>query len=123
VILYLDTSALVKIYVEETRSTDVRENAKRAEGLATSRIAYAEAQAAFARKRREKGLSGADYCSVVTDLDQDRDDYFIFDLSETVVRAAGFGRESCFERRRRHSSCLSGDFEQTGERKHNVSLF
>jgi uncharacterized protein len=54
VILYLDTSALVKIYVEETRSTDVRENAKRAEGLATSRIAYAEAQAAFARKRRRR---------------------------------------------------------------------
>jgi uncharacterized protein len=46
-ILYLDTSALVKIYVEETRSVDVRENAKYAEGLATSRIAYAEARAMF----------------------------------------------------------------------------
>jgi uncharacterized protein len=77
VILYLDTSALVKIYVEETKSADVRENAKQADGLATSRIVYAEARAAFARKRREQGLSRADYRSVITDLDQDWDDYFI----------------------------------------------
>jgi predicted nucleic acid-binding protein len=60
VILYLDTSALVKIYVEETKSTVVRENVQHAEGLATSRIAYAEARAAFARRRRGQGLSRAD---------------------------------------------------------------
>jgi uncharacterized protein len=77
VILYLDTTALVKIYVEETRSADVRENAKKAEGLATSRIAYAEACAAFARKRRDQGLSRADHRSVVDDLDEDWGDYFI----------------------------------------------
>src|SRR5215510_12655656 len=37
--------------------------------------------------------------------------------------AAGILAENRFERRRRHSSCPSGDFEQTGGRKHNVSLF
>jgi predicted nucleic acid-binding protein len=89
VILYLDTSALVKIYVEEISSAEVRDNAKEAEGLATSRIAYAEARAAFARKRREQGLSRAGYRAVVNDLDQDWDDYFIVDVSESVVRAAG----------------------------------
>ncbi len=93
-ILYLDTSALVKIYVEETRSADVRENTKEAESLATSRIAYAEARAAFARKRREHGLSRAGYRSVVNDLDQDWDDYFIVDVSEGLVRAAGILAES-----------------------------
>ena len=93
-ILYLDTSALVKVYVEETRSAEVRENCKRAEGLATSRIAYAEARAAFARKLREKGLSRAGYHSVVNDLDQDWDDYFIVDVSEGVVRAAGILAEN-----------------------------
>ena len=93
-ILYLDTSALVKIYVQETRSADVRENAKQAEGLATSRIAYAEARAAFARKRREQGLSRADYRSVVDDLDQDWNDYFIVDVSEGLVRAAGILAEN-----------------------------
>ena len=89
-ILYLDTSALVKIYVEEPKSTVVRENVKQAEGLATSRIAYAEARAAFARKHREQGLSRADYRSVVNDLDQDWADYFIVDVSETLVKAAAF---------------------------------
>jgi len=89
VIFYLDTSALIKIYVEETRSADVRENAEQAEGLATSRIAYAEARAAFARKRRERGLSRVGYRSVVKDLEQDWDDYFIVDVSESVVKAAG----------------------------------
>ena len=93
-ILYLDTSALVKIYVEEPRSTVVRENVKQAEGLATSRIAYAEARAAFARKRREHGLSRADYRFVVNDLDQDWADYFIVDVSEGVVKAAGILAES-----------------------------
>jgi predicted nucleic acid-binding protein len=94
VILYLDTSALVKIYVEEIKSADVRENAKQAEGLATSRIAYAEARAAFARKRREQGISRAAYRSVVADLDQDWDDYFIVDVSQSVVQAAGFLAEN-----------------------------
>ncbi|MGH7795837.1 MAG: type II toxin-antitoxin system VapC family toxin [Candidatus Binatia bacterium] len=88
-ILYLDTSALVKIYVEEAKSAVVREHVQQAEGLATSRIAYAEARAALARKRREQGLSRADYRSVVSDLDQDWADYFIVDVSESVVRAAG----------------------------------
>lgn len=92
-ILYLDTSALVKIYVEET-SAVVREHVKQAEGLATSRIAYAEARAAFARKRRERGLSRADYRSVVNDLDQDWADYFIVDVSEILVKAAGLLAES-----------------------------
>jgi predicted nucleic acid-binding protein len=94
VIFYLDTSALVKIYVEETRSADVRENAEQAEGLATSRIAYAEARGAFARKRRERGLSRVGYRSVVKDLDQDWDDYFIVDVSDRVVKAAGVLAES-----------------------------
>ena len=88
-ICYLDTSALVKIYVEETSSADVREHAEQAEGLATSRMAYAEARAAFERKRRERGLSRAGYRSVVKDLDQDWDDYFIVDVSDSVVKAAG----------------------------------
>lgn len=93
-ILYLDTSALVKIYVEESKSVSVRENVEQAEGLATSRIAYAEARAAFARKRRDRGLSRADYRTVVRDLDQDWPEYFIVDVSENVVQAAGVLAES-----------------------------
>ena len=87
-------SALVKIYVEEPKSALVRENVQHAEGLATSRIAYAEARAALARKRREDGLSRADYRTVVSDLDNDWPDYFIVDVSENVVQAAGILAEN-----------------------------
>ncbi len=88
-ILYLDTSALVKIYVEETESDRVREKAHQAEGLATSRIAYAEVRAAVARKLREHGLSRKGYRSVVEDLNRDWEDYFLVDLSDALVKFAG----------------------------------
>jgi uncharacterized protein len=96
---------------------------KKAEGLATSRIAYAEARAAFARKRREQGLSRADYRSVVDDLDEDWGDYFIVDVSEGVVRAAGILAENHVLRGVDAIHLASaGNFEQTGGRKYHVSL-
>ncbi len=47
-ILYLDTSALVKLYVSEEGSEIVRGAVESAGRVATSRIAYAEARAALA---------------------------------------------------------------------------
>jgi uncharacterized protein len=46
--LYLDTSVLVKIYVEEDGSIAIREQVNKARFVATSMIAYVEARAAFA---------------------------------------------------------------------------
>ncbi len=88
-ILYLDTSALVKMYVEEVGSADVRNKSGQAEGIATSRIAYAEARAALARKYREGGLSGSDYRLVVEELDQDWANYFAVEVSDSLVKSAG----------------------------------
>ena len=48
-ILYLDTSALVKLYVREAGSVLVRRATEASEAAATSTVAYAEARAAFAR--------------------------------------------------------------------------
>ena len=48
-ILYLDTSALVKLYVRERGSARVRAQVGKADAIATSVVAYAEARAAFAR--------------------------------------------------------------------------
>jgi predicted nucleic acid-binding protein len=50
VILYLDTSSLVKLYIEEDHSDLVREWAEEAEAVATCRVAYPEALSAFARR-------------------------------------------------------------------------
>lgn len=56
-ILYLDTSSLVKLYVEEIGSREVRELVAGADSVATSVVAFAEARSAFARLGRE-GLLG-----------------------------------------------------------------
>jgi antitoxin (DNA-binding transcriptional repressor) of toxin-antitoxin stability system len=55
VTLYLDTSALVKLYVDEEGALAVRHAVDQAELVATSAIAYAEARAAFARRHWEGG--------------------------------------------------------------------
>ena len=49
-ILYLDTSSLVKLYIEEPHSDLVLSWAGAAEASATSRVAYPEALSAFSRR-------------------------------------------------------------------------
>lgn len=58
-ILFCDTSALVKLYLVEAGSDLVRQESAAAEALAVSRIAWVEAHAAFARRAREEPLDGA----------------------------------------------------------------
>ena len=49
-ILYLDTSSLVKLYVDEDCSDIVREWVEEAEAVATSRVTYPETLSAFVRR-------------------------------------------------------------------------
>jgi predicted nucleic acid-binding protein len=89
VILYLETSSLVKIYVREPDSDAVRKAIGGADVVATSILAYAEARAAFARKRREKGISDAAYKSVKDALEHDWPSYFTLSLAGQTVKTAG----------------------------------
>jgi len=57
-ILYLDTSALVKRYFREPYSDDVIFRWKSASHIVTSFVAYAEMLASMYRKKREAGLAG-----------------------------------------------------------------
>ena len=56
-ILYLDTSALVKRYFLEDDSSDVMAIWKSAGQVATSFVAYAETMACIHRKQREGGIA------------------------------------------------------------------
>jgi len=56
-ILYLDTSALVKRYFQEPYSDDVISRWKSATQIVTSFVAYAETMASMYRKKREAGLA------------------------------------------------------------------
>ena len=88
-ILYLDTSALVKLYVAETDSAMIKKLVDAAEMPSTSRIAYVEARAAFARKRRERAATLRDYRTVVEDFDNDWETFFIVDVSDALTKRAG----------------------------------
>jgi predicted nucleic acid-binding protein len=71
VILYLDTSSLVKVYVEEAHSETVRDGVEAAESVATSRVAYPEVMSAFTRRREEGDLTGGDFERLRESFDRD----------------------------------------------------
>jgi uncharacterized protein len=59
-ILFLDTSALVKLYIAEPGSDRLREAVAGGEPVAASVLAFAEIHATFARRRREELLQAAE---------------------------------------------------------------
>ncbi len=86
--LYLDTSALVKLYVEEEGAPVVRNAVAQAELVATAAIAYVEARAAFVRRRHEGGLSTAEYRRIIRDIDSDWARYLVVEVTDSLIRDA-----------------------------------
>ena len=86
---YLDTSALVKLYVQEPGSERVRQAVDRATHVATSRVTYVEARAAFARRARERGMSHASHREVVRLFEREWEAYVRMEVSEPLIRLAG----------------------------------
>jgi predicted nucleic acid-binding protein len=89
VILYLDTSSLVKLYVDETGSEEVRRLVGQADLVATSVVAYAEARAALARRRREKVLKPAGYRRSKAALEADWHSILTLEVVEPLAKHAG----------------------------------
>lgn len=87
-IVYLDTSALVKLYVAETGSQEVRELISRAEVVATSRIAYAEARAAFSRKFTGTKSDRGELRQTTKALDKDWPNYYVVEVIGDIVALA-----------------------------------
>jgi predicted nucleic acid-binding protein len=88
-ILYLDTSSLVKLYVEETYSADVEDWVGSAEVTGTSLIAYVEARAAFARRFRENAFSSKDYKRLRSQFESDWKNLLSIHVTREIVRIAG----------------------------------
>jgi predicted nucleic acid-binding protein len=89
VTLYLDTGSLIKLYVAEAGSDQVRALVDAATVVATSSIAYPEARAALARRRRERTLGPADFTSVKKTFEADWHTYFVIEATSTLCRHAG----------------------------------
>ena len=84
-ILYLDTSALLKVYLVEDGTATVRAGVESSEIVASSLIAFVEARAAFARRRREHELTQADHRRLAQDFAKDWGRYLKIEVSEPLV--------------------------------------
>lgn len=87
--VYLDTSSLVKLYVDELGSAAVRALVAQAAIVGTSTIAYAEARAAFARRRREGALRPAAFNVLKMAFDAEWPSYFTIEVTQELCRQAG----------------------------------
>lgn len=88
-ILYLDTSSLVKLYIEEPGTAEVRELVSGADVVATSDVAYPETRAALARRHRDESLSAAHFRAAKRAVDADWPSYFAITATAALCREAG----------------------------------
>jgi predicted nucleic acid-binding protein len=88
-ILYLDTSSLVKLYVEETGTPEIERLVSEASLVCTSVVAYAETRSALARLCREGALTPEEHAQAKTDLDRDWPHFLALEVTPDVYRAAG----------------------------------
>jgi predicted nucleic acid-binding protein len=89
-ILYLDTSALLKKYFKEFGSEKVIEKWKVATEIVISSVAYAEAMASFHRKRRETHISTKIFAAILDSFQRDWESFIRIevtdDLNECIYR-------------------------------------
>ena len=95
-ILYLGTSSLVKLYVDEFDSAAVKEWAGDAEILATCRVAYTEAVSAINARMKAGDISEEDGERVVRAFSDDWPHYVVVDFDEIetgrLIRKYGLRR-------------------------------
>lgn len=87
--LYCDTSALLKLYIKEAHSDTLEARIADTEAVAVCRIAWAEAQAAFARRAREVPQDRPVIEAAKTALAADWPHYVVMEVSQAVVERAG----------------------------------
>lgn len=119
-ILYCDTSALVKLYVAEPHSELVAASVARANAVATSRIAWAEFHAATARRAREVQADSNAMDQARDLLSDDWTRYLVMEVTQAIVDRAGHFADA-FALRGYDAVHLASGFEaqeQTGQELH-----
>jgi predicted nucleic acid-binding protein len=89
VTLYLDTSSLIKLYVQEVGSEDVRHLVARAAVVATSIVAYPETRAALARLRRSGDLTPAKSAAAKRHFEDQWPAFLALEVTAAMSREAG----------------------------------
>ncbi len=88
-ILFCDTSALVKLYVVEAESAAVKGLVAASEVVAVCRIAWAEAYAAFSRRARAAPADAAAIEDAKRALARDWPRLLVLEVTQPVVEKAG----------------------------------
>jgi predicted nucleic acid-binding protein len=88
-ILFCDTSALLKLYVAEAGSEELKVRVQEAEAIAVCRIAWAEAFAALSRRAREVPDDAAVIEQAKAALAADWPRYVVLEIDQTLVERAG----------------------------------
>jgi predicted nucleic acid-binding protein len=89
VILFCDTSALLKLYIDEPGSSAVKAQVQAAEAVAVCRIAWAEAHAALSRRARETPGDAATLELAKAALAADWARYVVMEINQALVERAG----------------------------------
>jgi predicted nucleic acid-binding protein len=88
-ILYLDTSAYVRVYVREAGHDQMWSATQGASEIATHLITYAEMRAALARMQRMGRLIAEEAASIKATFEQDWDKTLKISPTEAMMRRAG----------------------------------
>ena len=88
-ILFLDTSALAKLYLEEAGREDVQGAVNNADEVAVCAIAWTEMCSLLARREREKTLTALERKQVLDALEADFAQLRIVQVDEALTRHAG----------------------------------
>ncbi len=88
-ILFCDTSALVKLYVKEEFSDEMSFMAEKARAIAVSRISWAETMATLARRVRECPTDAGVIEAVRKNFRTDWSSFAIIEVTQPLVELAG----------------------------------
>ena len=88
-ILFCDTSALIKLYIAETGSKALRRHLAQAEAVVVCRIAWAEAHAALSRRAREVPVDLPVIDQAKAALAKDWPRYLVMEVNQALVVRAG----------------------------------
>ena len=86
--LYTDTSAVIKLHIQETDSDEVRGWVERAVGIATGLLTRAETSSGINRLYRMKLLDEARYSQALSDFRKSWETYTRIPISEQIVARA-----------------------------------
>lgn len=84
-ILYLDTSSLVKLYVDELHAEQVREWVAAAEIVAISRLAYPETLSAFTRRHRSGDFTTTEFATLAEAFTSEWHTFAALDFDEIAA--------------------------------------